>query len=436
MSKAAFWFRRDLRFEDNHGLFRALKENDEVLPVFIFDPEILEKLTDKQDRRVDFIHQKLDELDGKLRSMGLGGILIVHGDVVKYWQKIIKMYGIESIYCNSDYEPGAIKRDWLVDESAGMMGSSFKSFKDQVIFEENEILKKDGEPYTVYTPYKKQWLKQFSEEMTQSYPSETLLHKMWKGDLPKPYTLERIGFGKSDLVTPAILTNPKKLVNYDKERDFPALDSTSRLSVHLRFGTVSIRALVKTARQTNEIWLSELIWREFFMMIIYHFPFSATKEFKPKYSTIPWRHDEDDFKKWCFGNTGYPLVDAGMRELNATGFMHNRVRMVTASFLVKHLMIDWRWGESYFAKKLLDFDLSANVGNWQWAAGTGCDAAPYFRVFNPQTQFEKFDKNAEYVKKWVPEYGTIRYVQPTVDHKEARQRALDTYGAALKSSEN
>lgn len=431
MKKAAFWFRRDLRFEDNHGLYRALSENDEVLPVFIFDPEILEKLTDKQDRRIHFIHQRLNELDAKLREMGLGGILIVHGDVVKYWQKIINMYEISSIYCNNDYEPAAVKRDWLVDENASKMGAEFRSFKDQVIFEENEVSKDNGDPYTVYTPYKKRWLSQFSADMANPYPSQDLLSKMWKGRIPEPYTIERIGFEASDLQAPEKDIDFSSLLNYEKHRDFPALDSTSRLSVHLRFGTVSVRKLVSQALKVNDTWLSELIWREFFMMILFHFPDSTKKEFKGKYSSVKWRYDEEDFKKWCFGQTGYPLVDAGMRELNATGFMHNRVRMVTASFLVKHLLIDWRWGEKYFAKKLLDFDLSANVGNWQWAAGCGCDAAPYFRVFNPHTQLEKFDKSLEYVKKWVPEYGTADYPEEMVNHKQARQRALDEYGKAL-----
>ena len=431
MSKAAFWFRRDLRFEDNHGLYRALSENDEVLPVFVFDPVILENLSDKKDRRVEFIHQRLDELDSKLRSMGHAGILIVNGDVLKYWQKIIKMYGIEKIYCNTDYEPATIKRDLEIDECANEMGVEFKTFKDQVIFEESEILKDNGDPYTVYTPYKKRWLNQFQAHMTDPYLSEELLDKMWKDRLPVPYTLERIGFEETDLNVPEHQIDFQNLNDYEKTRDFPALDSTSRLSVHLRFGTVSIRNLVKQATNVNETWLSELIWREFFMMILYHFPYSENKEFKEKYSSVEWRYDEEDFKKWCFGKTGYPLVDAGMRELNATGFMHNRVRMVTASFLVKHLLIDWRWGERYFAKKLLDYDLSANVGNWQWAAGCGCDAAPYFRVFNPQTQMEKFDKDLEYVKKWVPEYGTPEYPEPMIDHKEARSRALEAYALAL-----
>ncbi|MCM8538324.1 MAG: DNA photolyase family protein [Lentisphaeraceae bacterium] len=431
MKKAAFWFRRDLRLEDNHGLYQVLKDYDEVLPVFIFDPKILDQLTDKKDRRVDFIHQTLNEMDSRLREMGHAGILVVHGDVKAYWQKIIKMYDIEAIYCNSDYESAATKRDWEIDELANSMGARFETFKDQVIFEEEDILKADGRPYTVFTPYKKRWLENYTPEHSKAYESEKLLEKMWKEDLPKPYTLERLGFEKTDLDIPNQNINFKKLKDYDETRDFPALDSTSRLSIHLRFGTVSPRALVRKAQETNQTWLSELIWREFFMMILYHFPESEKREFKEKYTAVPWRHDEEDFKKWCFGQTGYPMVDAGMRELNATGFMHNRVRMVVASFLVKHLLIDWRWGERYFAKKLLDYDLSANVGNWQWAAGCGCDAAPYFRVFNPESQMKKFDKNLEYIKKWVPEYGTLKYPQPMIDHKEGRQRALDTYGEAL-----
>ena len=431
MQNIAFWFRRDLRLHDNHGLYQALKNGQQVLPVFIFDPQILNKLTDKRDRRVDFIHRRLNELDRQLRQNGFGGLLVVHGDVEKYWQKIIKMYEIDAIYCNHDYEPQAINRDRRLEQLCYEQKTDFKSFKDQVVFEEDEVIKNDGTPYTVFTPYKKRWLSSLTESDLQQYPSENNLEKMWRGRLPMPYELDKIGFQKSDVEIPPHDINFALLKDYHLQRDFPALGATSHLSVHLRFGTVSIRHLVKEAQKVNDTWLSELIWREFFMMILYHFPHSVSSEFKPAYSQVPWRHEEEDFKKWCFGETGYPLVDAGMRELNSTGFMHNRVRMVTASFLVKHLLIDWRWGECYFAKKLLDYDLSANVGNWQWAAGCGCDAAPYFRVFNPEAQAQKFDRQNEYIQRWIPEYGTSEYPEPMVDHKTAREKAISVYKKAL-----
>lgn len=432
MNPAVFWFRRDLRLDDNHGLFRALQEHDEVIPLFIFDENILEKLTDKTDKRVQFIHRALTELDKKLKLNGKSGLLVLYGDVEKCWREVIQKYSPSDVYTNNDYEPQAIKRDIEVERVLAEKGIGFHSYKDQVIFEESEVLKDDGDPYTVFTPYSKKWLFLFNEDMTDPHPSLELIDKLTSRDLPEILSLEDIGFKKTDPDFPSTDLNTSALKKYDKVRDYPALDATSHQSVHLRFGTVSIRKLVKDALNINRTFLSELIWREFFMMILYHFPNSVNQEFREKYRDIKWRYDEEDFKKWCFGKTGYPIVDAGMRELNETGYMHNRVRMITASFLVKHLLIDWRWGERYFAKKLLDFELSANVGNWQWAAGTGCDAAPYFRIFNPYTQTDKFDKDKEYIKRWVPEYGTPSYPQPMVDHKEARERALSVYKSGIR----
>ena len=433
MNKAFFWFRRDLRLDDNHGLLQALKQNSDVVPVFIFDDNILSKLTDKADKRVHFIHRTLSDLDSEIKLNGGSGLLVLHGRVLDCWAKLLNEHKGSMVYCNHDYEPEAIARDMKVDELCNEYWTDFKSFKDQVIFEEEEILKSDGSPYTVFTPYSKVWKAKLTESMLHEHPSQNWLKNLTKMKLPSIPSLNELGFTESDLITPSTEINRLLLKDYDKIRDIPALDATSHQSIHLRFGTISVRKLVKDAKNINETFLSELIWREFFMMILYHFPNSVKNEFRKKYSAIKWRYHEEDFKKWCFGQTGYPIVDAGMRELNATGFMHNRVRMITASFLVKHLLIDWRWGERYFAKKLLDYDLSANVGNWQWAAGTGCDAAPYFRIFNPYTQTEKFDKNRDYIKKWVPEYQSSEYPKAMVDHKEARERALKVYKQGIEA---
>ena len=427
MKPAIFWFRRDLRLEDNHGLFMALKNHKDVIPLFIFDSTILGSLTDKKDRRVDFIHRSLLKLDKEIKKSGASGLLIKYGEVGDVWKSLINEYQPESVYCNHDYEPQAIQRDMKIEGLCESSGVHFYSYKDQVIFEENEIQKADGTPYTVFTPYSKVWKSSFSIDMTKAYPSQNWLKNLTSRKLPDLLQLKDIGFEETDLKIPSQNLDEETLKDYEKLRDFPSLDATSHQSIHLRFGTVSVRQVVKNAININATFLNELIWREFFMMILYNFPKSVKCEFREKYSGVQWRYDEDDFKKWCFGNTGYPIVDAGMRELNATGFMHNRVRMITASFLVKHLLIDWRWGERYFAKKLLDFELSANVGNWQWAAGTGCDAAPYFRIFNPYTQTDKFDKKHEYIKKWVPEYKSPEYPKAMVDHKEARERALRVY---------
>jgi deoxyribodipyrimidine photo-lyase len=421
-----FWFRRDLRLEDNVALFYALQSEYPVIPLFIFDTEILNSLT-KNDARVGFIYESLQKINTELNAIG-SSLLIKKGSTTAVWKSLFNEFYISSIFLNKDYEPYAIKRDLAIEALAKENKATFSPFKDQVIFEENEITKADGLPYTIYTPYKNKWLEKYKtmspldEYDTKSYFSN--LHNN-RFDLP---SLEQIGFEKSTIkVKPFALT---QLGNYHETRDFPAMDSTSYLSPHLRFGTVSIRKLVNWAIRKNDVFLSELIWREFFMQILFSFPKVVSHNFKSAYDGIAWRNNEEDFKRWCSGTTGYPMVDAGMRQLNATGYMHNRVRMVVASFLCKHLLINWQWGEAYFAEKLLDYDLSANVGNWQWAAGTGCDAAPYFRVFNPEIQLKKFDEKGVYIRQWIPEFD-LGYGKPMVEHAFARDRAIATYKAGI-----
>lgn len=417
-----FWFRRDLRLTDNVGLFHALKSGYKVLPLFIFDENILHELPEN-DARVQFIHQELSKINQELLQHNVS-ILVKKGNPEVVWQELLRSHSIKAIYTNSDYEPYALERDKKIEKLAQENQIPFYTFKDQVIFEPHEILKDDGKPYTVFTPYQRKWLLKFqSSSEFQHYSVD--FNSFFLSSFHFP-TLQEIGFQYSTIrVKPFTLEH---LEVYDKIRDFPALDQTSYLSVHLRFGTVSIRKMVQETEKTSKVFLSELIWREFFMQILYHFPSVVQHNFYSKFDKINWRNQLDEFQKWCDGNTGYPMVDAGMRQLNQTGYMHNRVRMVTASFLTKHLLIDWRWGEAYFAKKLLDFDLSANNGNWQWAAGTGCDAAPYFRVFNPSEQLKKFDAQHYYIKKWIPELLTSNYRLPMVEHSFARQRALEAYG--------
>ncbi|WP_425657286.1 cryptochrome/photolyase family protein [Tenacibaculum ascidiaceicola] len=421
-----FWFRRDLRLEDNKGLHEALQSGNKVVPLFIFDKDILESLP-KNDARVTFIYQTLQKLDKELREYR-SSLIIKKGKPLEVWRKLIEEYTIQRVYTNKDYEPYAIKRDKEIADFLTSKGIRFNAFKDQVIFEENEVLKNDGTPYTVFTPYKNKWLQNFSEKKdTQDFTIDLANFYQFSSEFPP---LASIGFEESKIkVKPYNLSN---LDLYDEVRDFPAEDKTSYLSPYLRFGLLSTRKMVRFALKTNQTFLSELIWREFFMQILYHFPKVVTQNFKQKYDAVPWRNNEEEFKKWCEGKTGYPMVDAGMRELNETGYMHNRVRMITAGFLCKHLLIDWRWGEAYFAEKLLDYDLSANNGNWQWAAGTGCDAAPYFRVFNPESQLKKFDKDLQYVRKWVKDFDELTYPQPMVEHKFARERAISTYKNALQ----
>lgn len=424
-----FWFRRDLRIHDNAGLAAALKSGLPVKPVFIFDRNILSRL-EPDDRRVSFIYHALQHMAEELRNAG-SDLWVYHGDPVSIWKDLLNSPGCAGIYTNRDYEPYARERDAKVSKMAETAGYRFMDFKDQVMFERSEVVKDDGLPYTVYTPYSKRWKSLFRPEMEASAESEKLLGHCFKGKAHQMPSLGDLGFTEQDSATPATTLNPMVVKNYARDRDLPALPGTSRMSVHLRFGTVSIRQLVRESRTISEKYLNELIWRDFYQQILWHFPHVATKAFKPRYDHIEWRNNPDEFKRWCDGQTGYPLVDAGMRELLATGFMHNRVRMVVASFLTKHLLIDWRWGEAWFARHLLDFDLASNNGGWQWAAGSGVDAAPYFRVFNPTLQTLKFDPDFRYIRKWIPEFDTLRYPRPMVDHDMARKRCLETYQKAV-----
>ena len=422
---AVFWFRRDLRLEDNVALHNALKTGGKIFPVFIFDENILDNLP-KNDARVSFIYQTLHQLDTELKKVG-SSLLIKKGNPIKIWKSLITEHNITAVYTNKDYEPYATKRDQEVEAFLMSKNVSFFSYKDQVIFEQDELVKNDGLPYTVYTPYKNKWLQKFDVEVdTKEFVVEFSNFYNFTADFP---TLKSIGFEESLIKVKSY--NLSSLSNYDEIRDFPFQDKTSYLSPYFRFGLVSVRKMVLLALKTNATFLSELIWREFFMQVLFHFPKVVTNNFKQKYDAIPWRNNEKEFKKWCKGETGYPMVDAGMRQLNKTGYMHNRVRMITAGFLCKHLLIDWRWGEAYFAEKLLDYELSANNGNWQWAAGTGCDAAPYFRVFNPESQLKKFDKDLQYIRNWIEDYDELTYPPPIVEHKMARERAITTYKKAL-----
>ena len=426
---SGFWFRRDLRLSDNHGLFEALKFSENVLPIFIFDTEILSKLENKEDKRVDFIVQVLQILNQFLEKSGKS-IQILHGKPLDVFKKLSEKYTLETVFCNEDYEPSAIKRDLEIEEFLEKKTIGFEAFKDQVHFHKDDILKADGTPYSIYTPYSKQWLKKFDDEEVEFYPSEKLLHHLMDAE-KQEISLEQIGFRKTKYQFEIPKIDRSILKTYHETRNFPTTP-TSDMSAHLRFGTISVRKLAAEAQSLNETYLKELIWREFFMQILYHYPKVVTESFKRKYDNIEWLYDEELLTKWQEGKTGYPIVDAGMRELNETGFMHNRVRMVCASFFTKHLLMDWRIGEAYFAEKLMDYDLSANNGNWQWSAGTGCDSAPYFRVFNPEEQQKKFDPKFEYIKKWVKEFGTSQYPTPIVEHKLARLRALETYKKGLQ----
>ncbi len=424
-----FWFRRDLRLEDNVGLQSCLQSEYPTLCLFIFDKNILSNLNET-DQRVSFIFDCLKNLKKELQQYK-SDLLVIFDSPEKVWEELIKSLNIKQVYSNEDYEPYAMDRDLKIKNLLAKNNIDFLSFKDQCIFAKDDILKKDGTPYTVYTPYKNKWLEKVTDKDFKLKEVKKYLKNLLPLKIKEDISLEDMGFKYTNYSFHLDDLDNEFIHNYHEERDFPAKDSTSKLGMHLRFGTISIRKYAKFASEFNQTWLSELIWREFFKQILFHFPYVVVKPFKKKYEKIKWRKNKKDFELWCKGETGYPLVDAGMRELNTTGFMHNRVRMVTGSFLIKHLLIDWRWGEKYFAEKLLDFDLSANNGNWQWVAGTGCDAAPYFRIFNPKTQLEKFDKNLEYVKKWVPEYGTSNYPKEMVDHKFAYDRALETYKEGL-----
>ncbi|RKQ49556.1 deoxyribodipyrimidine photo-lyase [Roseivirga pacifica] len=425
-----FWFRRDLRLHDNTGLYYALKSDKPVLPIFIFDTQILDQLESKADARVNFIHNQIKQLKAQLEEHG-SSIKIYNTTPLEAFKSLTETYDISEVYTNRDYEPQAIARDQEVEVLLKNNGIGFYTFKDQVIFEKEEITTATGSPYKVFTPYSRSWREKYKAGDYSPLPDLTN-HKNWHKSKPLDLpSLDDLGFEESTISIPNSSINKDQLKQYDEKRDYPAINGTSRLGIHLRFGTVGIREVVQKATNINDTWLNELIWREFYMQVLANFPHVVNQAFKKEYDAIPWLNNEADFQKWCDGKTGYPIVDAGMRELNNNGYMHNRVRMVVASFLTKHLLIDWRWGEAYFAQKLLDFELASNNGGWQWAAGTGTDAQPYFRVFNPQSQTEKFDPELKYIKKWVKEYGSKDYPSPMVEHKFARQRAIDTYKKAL-----
>jgi len=424
------WLRRDLRIEDNAALYHALKGECPVLLVFIFDTNILADLNDKKDARVTFIYQQLQRIEDELQNKG-SSILIKYGSPEKAWAEILSEYTVMNVYTNHDYEPYAAERDDTLAEYLRSESIIFHTFKDQVIFEKNEIVKPDGKPYSIFTPYFRQWHKKLNSFYLKPYPVEKYIKNLFQ---TAPFAfpdLSALGFEKSSQEFPSA-NFEHKLAAYEKRRDFPFDDATSRIGLHLRFGTVSIRHAASTAIDAKaEKWLSELAWRDFYMMILWHFPETATHSFKPAYDRIKWLNNEKDFDAWKNGKTGYPIVDAGMNQLNQTGYMHNRVRMIVGSFLTKHLLIDWRWGEAYFAEKLLDYEMASNVGGWQWACGCGNDAAPYFRVFNPELQAKKFDPDNKYIYKWAPEYKQQKHVQPIVEHAFARERILKVFKKAL-----
>ena len=434
MKIAICWFRRDLRLEDNAAFAAALRSGFPVLPLFVYDSDILDVLEDRDDARVTFIHRTVQQMRRDLEAAG-GTLLARYGKPIDVFRQLMQEHAIAEVYTNHDYESYAIARDEAVRQLLAERGAAFKTYKDQVVFEKTEVLSGGGTAYTVFTPYSKKWKSQLTDAHLQPHecaPHFKNLHRCNAEPVP---TLAEMNFTPSAIALPPSAVSDQLLANYAKTRDYPAVEGTSRLGLHLRFGTVSIRRLVALARKHSEMWLNELIWRDFFMMILANFPHVEKNACKPAYDRIRFRNDPDEFRRWCDGQTGYPIVDAGMRQLNATGFMHNRVRMITASFLIKHLLVDWRWGEAYFARKLLDYDLASNNGNWQWAAGSGCDAAPYFRVFSPDAQAAKFDKASEYIRFWVPEVGTSAYPKPMVDHALARDRVLKTYREALQNSE-
>jgi deoxyribodipyrimidine photo-lyase len=426
-----FWFRRDLRLTDNAGLYHALKSDKPVLPIFIFDKNILDKLSDKADKRVAFIHTALQEMQTRMINIG-SSLEVFYATPAEAFKKIASNYTIEKVFTNHDYEPYAIERDNSIADLLKTKGALLYTFKDQVIFEKDEVLKDDGKPYTIFTPYSRKWKTVLHEFHFKAYPTEKYFNNFLQQAAKDIPALTAIGFTDTGENFPAKALKKELLVKYQQQRNFPAVEGTSKLGVHLRFGTISIRQLAQHCSGLSEIFLNELIWRDFYHMILWHFPqVGHGRAFKPAYDFIEWKNDEAGFDKWCKGQTGYPIVDAGMRELNATGFMHNRVRMIVASFLTKHLLIDCRWGEAYFAEKLLDFDLAANNGGWQWAAGSGCDAAPYFRIFNPYLQTKKFDPELKYINKWVPELNELSYPQPIVEHEFARKRCLEVYKKGL-----
>lgn len=446
VSVSIFWHRRDLRLEDNAGAYQALSAGGPVLPLFIFDRNILDKLADKDDARVTFIHQEIQRLQKELEEIG-STLIVKYGYPEEVWQNIIDSYEVKAVYANRDYEPYAKNRDQQIKELLESHAIPFHTCKDHVIFEGLEVEKKGGGSYTVFTPYSRAWREKLKSKTVerdgteqsyffQAYSNEAYFEHYYKTHPLSIPSLEEMGFQKSNIAFPSKTVTQGLIKDYDKKRNFPAQEGTSRLGIHFRFGTISIRNKARKAQELNATFLNELIWRDFYAQILHNYPHVAERSFREKYDYIEWRNNEEEYQAWCEGRTGYPIVDAGMRQLNATGYMHNRVRMITASFLTKHLLIDWRWGEAYFARKLLDYDLASNNGGWQWAAGSGTDAAPYFRIFNPYTQREKFDKNWKYVKEWVLEVNSDDYPAPVVEHKVARERCLETYKAGLDRAED
>ena len=441
-----FWFRRDLRLQDNAGLYHALKSKNPVLPLFIFDKNILDDLEDRADARVQFIHETIAGLNEELAGMG-SSMIVRYGKPIAVWKKILKEFEIGEVFTNRDFEPYALERDEEVNTLLGKSNIGFHTFKDHIVFEKDEVLKEDGTPYKVFTPYSRKWEAKLETRLSKdavgkpvsyffkSYPNEKYFDNFFQIKKQTIPSLASMNFQPSSIPIPSKTVKQSLIKKYSEQRNFPAIKGTSQLGIHFRFGTISIRQKARAAQTLNETYLSELIWRDFYSMIMAHFPKVVTEPFKEKYNFVEWINDKAAFEKWCEGKTGYPMVDAGMRELNATGFMHNRVRMITSGFLTKHLLTDWRWGEAYFAKKLLDFDLASNNGGWQWAAGVGTDAAPYFRIFNPESQLKKFDKDLVYVKKWVPEYGTDEYPDPIIEHKFARERCLAAFKVGLAKAE-
>lgn len=425
-----FWFRRDLRLEDNAALYLAAKDKYDTLPIFIYDENILASLP-KDDARVSFIHQLLSDVQNKLGKKGKS-LATFLGNPLDVFQRLIAENNVRAVFANHDYEPYAIQRDEAVKEFLLKQNIDFITSKDQVVFEKNEVVKNDGTPYVVFTPYSRRWKELFAQKEIEEYASEKCVTQIAEHSYPF-LSLSDIGFVESNIQVASFDLSEKLIDNYEATRNFPAIDGTSFIGPHLRFGAISIRRVAKIASLSQkETFLNELIWREFFMQILWHYPGTVTKSFKEQYDRIVWDNNEKHFAAWCEGKTGYPMVDAGMRQLNTTGNMHNRVRMVVASFLCKHLLIDWRWGEAYFAEKLLDYEQSSNVGNWQWSAGSGVDAAPYFRIFNPEEQIKKFDPKYEYIRKWIPELNSLEYPNPIVEHKAAREKCLRVYKTALE----
>lgn len=424
------WLRRDLRLNDNAALYYALRSGTPVLVLFIFDRDILDKLDDRRDRRVEFIHTEVHRLNSQLAGLG-SGIVTRYGKPLDVLRQLTDEYTVADVFTNYDYEGYARQRDAEVGAMLGERGIGFHTSKDHALLDRNEVMSGNNASYTVFTPYSNNWLGKLADFQLKSYPTEKYFDrfvKMPPGAVP---TLAEMDFQPVGESFPHPTVSAELLQNYQKMRDYPARTGTSELGIHLRFGTISIRELARQAKETSPTFLKELAWRDFYFQVLYHFPHVEKHAFRREYDNIEFRNNPEEFERWCAGETGYPLVDAGMRQLNATGWMHNRVRMVAASFCIKHLLIDWRWGEAYFAKKLRDFDLAANNGGWQWAAGSGTDAAPYFRVFNPALQAEKFDPQGEYIRRWVPEFNSLNYPRPMVDHAFARQRAIDTYKRGL-----